>query len=110
MGRAAEVAAALGATVDLVAAHRPLLDDVGEVDEALRGVADRLGEKGLQVAVHLRRGDPASSLVDVAVEERARLIVVGASSRTGAGRLLPGTIAEAVSRDAPCDVLLVRAP
>jgi nucleotide-binding universal stress UspA family protein/GNAT superfamily N-acetyltransferase len=110
VGRAAEVAAALGATVELVSAHRPLLDDVDEVDQALREVAGQLEEDGLQVEVHLRRGDPASSLVDVAVEERARLIVVGASSRPRAARLLPGAIAEAVTRDAPCDVLVVRAP
>jgi nucleotide-binding universal stress UspA family protein len=110
VARAAEVAAALGATVELVSAHRPLLDDVDEVDEALHELADRLEENGLQVEVHLRRGDPAASLVDVAVEERARLIVVGASSRAGAVWLLPGAIAEGVIRDAPCDVLVVRAP
>lgn len=108
--RAAEVASVLGATVELVTAHRPVLDDVGEVEEALRGVARGLSENGLEVSVHMRRGDPASSLVDVAAEERARLIVVGVSSRTGAARLLPGSIAEAVARDAPCDVLVVRGP
>jgi len=62
------------------------------------------------VSVHVRRGDPASSLVDVAVEERARLIVVAVSARTGPARLLSGSVAETVASEAPCDVLVVRGP
>jgi nucleotide-binding universal stress UspA family protein len=106
--RAAELARALGCSIQLVGSQTRLLGDVNELEEAVEEVARQLRARGLDVAVHVRRGDPAASLVDIAAEERARLIVVGASPRTGAGRLLPPGIGAVVGRQAPCDVLLVR--
>jgi nucleotide-binding universal stress UspA family protein/GNAT superfamily N-acetyltransferase len=106
--RAAELAQALGSDIHLVASQTRLLGDATELEAAVDEVARDVRERGLDVEVHVGRGDPAASLVDVAAEQRARLIVVGAGTRTGAGRFMPAGIGEAVARQAPCDVLVVR--
>jgi len=49
-------------------------------------------------------GDPASEIVALAKDEKADLIVMGTHGRTGLGRLLMGSTAEAVVRRAPCPV------
>jgi nucleotide-binding universal stress UspA family protein/RimJ/RimL family protein N-acetyltransferase len=95
-----------GATVHLVAAHRVLLDDRGEFDALLREAAERLRAGGIDVDVHLRRGDPAEALMDVAAEHEARLIVVG--PRDLSGGLLQSSVSDDVAHRAPCNVLLFR--
>jgi nucleotide-binding universal stress UspA family protein len=52
-------------------------------------------------------GDPRSVIVDQAVTVQADLIVLGTRGRRGLSRLLLGSVAEAVVRDAPCPVLTV---
>ena len=49
-------------------------------------------------------GDPAGEIVALAKEEKVDLIVMGTHGRTGLGRLLMGSVAEAVVRRAPCPV------
>jgi nucleotide-binding universal stress UspA family protein len=105
---AAELAEAFGAGLELVGVRGPVFDGGEDVLAALEATARKLRARGLRVAEHLRRGDPVASLVDVAAEHRARLIVVGAPDRSGAARLLAGDVPHAVARHAPCDVLLVR--
>ena len=77
-------------------------------DEDLDALADELRERGVEVRTHVRRGAIVASLVDVAAEQQARLIVVDASDRSAAARLLTGDMPYAVARNAPCDVLLLR--
>jgi nucleotide-binding universal stress UspA family protein len=52
-------------------------------------------------------GDPQATIVDQAVSNRADLIVMGTHGRRGFRRLLLGSVAEAVLREAPCPVLTV---
>lgn len=49
-------------------------------------------------------GDPAGEIVALAQQEKADLIVMGTHGRTGLGRLLMGSVAEAVVRRSPCPV------
>jgi len=49
-------------------------------------------------------GDPAGEIVALAAQEKVDLIVIGTHGRTGLGRLLMGSVAEAVVRRAPCPV------
>jgi universal stress protein A len=49
-------------------------------------------------------GDPAAEIVALAEQEKVELIVLGSHGRTGLGRLLMGSVAEAVTRRAPCSV------
>jgi nucleotide-binding universal stress UspA family protein len=55
-------------------------------------------------------GDPATQIVRVARQTNAELIVLGTHGRTGLGRLLMGSVAEGVLRQAPCPVLTVKMP
>ncbi len=58
--------------------------------------------------VDVAAGQPAETIVRVALERNADLIVMGTHGRTGLGRVLLGSVAEKVVRLAPCPVLTVR--
>jgi nucleotide-binding universal stress UspA family protein len=53
-------------------------------------------------------GVPWQEIVRLAVEEHADMIVMGTQGRTGLERLLLGSVAERVIRQAPCPVVTVR--
>ncbi len=72
--------------------------------------ARRIIDPGLDVAYRVAEGDPAVHLLHAARELDANLIVMGTHGRTGLGRLLMGSVAEAVSRKAPCPVLTLKTP
>jgi nucleotide-binding universal stress UspA family protein len=64
------------------------------------------------IPVHhvLLEGDPATEIVRYAQDAMIDLIVMGTHGRTGLERLLMGSVAEKVMRDAPCSVLVVKLP
>ncbi len=105
---AAELARLSGARLEVVAAHGFLVADARELRSTVSQAVERLRASGLTAGEHVRRGDPALVLTDVADEERARLIVVGAGERTKTARRLIGSVADAVAERSPCDVLIVR--
>jgi nucleotide-binding universal stress UspA family protein/GNAT superfamily N-acetyltransferase len=105
---AAVLARQLGCSLQLIWARRPIAETPAGVEPALALARRRLRRDGLEVEVHLRRGDAVAAVVDLATEQQARLIVVGASRRSAEARLLPGGVADSIARQAPCDVLLVR--
>jgi nucleotide-binding universal stress UspA family protein len=53
-------------------------------------------------------GETTSEILRVAEEEGCDLIVMGTKGRTGLARMLLGSVAETVLRQAPCPVLTVR--
>jgi nucleotide-binding universal stress UspA family protein len=55
-------------------------------------------------------GDAASEIVNYARDAGIDLIVMGTHGRTGVERLVLGSVAERVLRDAPCSVLVVKIP
>ena len=57
---------------------------------------------------HLLVGNPSAEIVRFADEHNVDLIVLGTHGRTGAIRLLMGSIAEAVVRKATCPVLTIK--
>ncbi len=57
---------------------------------------------------HLLVGNPSDEIVRFADEQGVDLIVLGTHGRTGAVRLLMGSIAEAVVRKAACPVLTIK--
>jgi nucleotide-binding universal stress UspA family protein len=59
---------------------------------------------------HLVTGEPARTIVKLAKEEGVDLIVMGTHGRTGLGRLLMGSVAEAVVRHALCPVFTFKEP
>ena len=56
----------------------------------------------------LRRGPPCDTIIEAAKGHRCDVIVIGTHGRRGVARVLLGSVAEGVTRNAPCPVLLVR--
>lgn len=63
---------------------------------------------GLEVSLAALQGtSPAMAVVDHAEKSGADLCIVGSHGRTGLSRMLIGSVAEAIVRHAPCDVLCI---
>jgi nucleotide-binding universal stress UspA family protein len=74
--------------------------DLGRMLEGLRP-----DDAALNVERRLEDGDPAETILGVARDEGADLIVLGTNGRGALGRLLLGSVANQVVRRAPCPVL-----
>ena len=79
--------------------HRETL---GKLAEARREIAS-FGEPIVEV------GDPRDTIVETAEKLGADLIVMGTQGRRGLSRVMMGSVAEDVIRQASCPVLAVRA-
>jgi nucleotide-binding universal stress UspA family protein len=66
--------------------------------------------EGVTIDYHLDEGPPAEEILRLAREEKCDLIVMPTHGRTGLARLLMGSIAEQVVRQAPCPVLTISKP
>lgn len=69
----------------------------------------RPSDPTIDVAYRVACGPIAEEILRLAGEEPCDLIVMGTHGRSGVGRLLMGSVAEAVSRRARCPVATVRA-
>jgi nucleotide-binding universal stress UspA family protein len=118
-----ELADGTGATVHLVAAYpgRSTLERLGMTARQdtvdMRGVAmdvlardeRRFAEAGFSVEKHAREGDPAHVIMDVAEEQSAGMIVVGARGTAGGGsRFMLGNVASKLAHHVPRSLLIVR--
>ena len=56
----------------------------------------------------VRRGMPSQGICDEATAQKADLIVMGSHGRTGLSHVLVGSVAEWVTRYAPCPVLVTK--
>jgi universal stress protein A len=126
---AAAIARAVDATVICVNVVEPIVPAVGytgmaetmpiaEMSEQMEESAEReLPDvmsceelRGLKVEEVIGHGDAAAEIVRVADEQGVDLIVISSHGRTGLGRILFGSTAEAVVRHARCPVLVVKPP
>ena len=57
---------------------------------------------------HVHRGMPSQAICDEAKAQKTDLIVMGSHGRTGLSHVLIGSIAEWVTRYAPCPVLVTK--
>jgi nucleotide-binding universal stress UspA family protein len=117
-----ELVRARGVAVHLVCAYpgRSTLERLGlsarQEPVDMRGVAAdvlaraelRFREAGFAVDKHAREGDPAQTIIDVADEQNADLIVIGARGTGGLGRFMLGGVAAKLSHHAPSSLLIVR--
>ncbi len=84
-------------------------DDADELAGRLRGL--RPSAPGVAVTHRLEHGEPGVLIPRVAAEWGADLIVMGTHGRTGLlDRMLLGSVAETIVREAGCSVLTVKAP
>jgi len=126
---AAAIARAVDATVICVNVVEPIVPAVGytgmaeampiaEMSEQMEDSAEReLPDvmrcedlRGLKVEEVIGHGDAAAEIVRVADEQEVDLIVISSHGRTGLGRIIFGSTAEAVVRHARCPVLVVKPP
>ena len=91
--------------------YAPELQDLSKDAYAL---VDRYGERlrgaGFVLDSAVERGDISDAIIESASGWHADLIVIGSGSHKGMGRLLFGSVADAIVREAPCSVLVVRRP
>ena len=81
-----------------------------EAEEYLAPISAALRSQGVETAWAIRRGRPAEEILAAARESGANLIAMATHGRTGLGRLLFGSVAEAVLRHAPVPVFMIREP
>jgi nucleotide-binding universal stress UspA family protein len=121
--RAAEIAKGSGTRVHLVTAYPDVptyretiassakaepIDLRQAAESVLAREARALEDDGIEVMTHAREGDPAEVIIDVAQEEGADLIVVGARGLSGLQRFLLGSVSSKLSHHAPTSVMVVR--
>lgn len=119
LDRAAELAQAFGSKL-IVTSVAPILISVGRgmgaidpVDPPAEHLAEleharaQLAGKGLDVEVQAAIGEPAETIVQLADERKADLIVVGTRELNVLERLLGQSVSAGVSHRAHCDVLIV---
>jgi len=126
---AAAIARATNATIICVHVVEPVVPAVGytglaepmpiaDISEQLEDSAERQLPKlaeceecaGLDLEEIIVHGDAAAEIVRVAAEREVDLIVISSHGRTGLGRMIFGSTAEAVVRHAGCPVLVVKPP
>lgn len=79
-----------------------------EAEAYLDEVAARLGKSGVACRAFVIAGEPADVLVEEARLRDVSLILLGTHGRSGLGRWIYGSVAEAVLSQSPVPVLLVR--
>ncbi len=113
------LARALGATLDVVRVGIPIVTagGMGEIPlifanedpmPYLKTVVERLAKEGVEATPVAMEGRAASELLRHATERGVDLICMTSHGRTGLSRVLLGSIAEEVLRNAPCPILIRR--
>jgi nucleotide-binding universal stress UspA family protein len=119
-----EIAGPLDMTVMLLHVLEPItpaaaegvvmIDDVEarqrEAEEYLAPIAAMLRSQGVDAAWAIRHGRAADEILAAATENGADLIAMATHGRSGIGRLLFGSVAEAVLRRASVPVFMIRQP
>jgi universal stress protein A len=85
-------------------------------DAVRRDLAERLrlmlqarhADVAIKIFVHARVGEPVHEVLEFAKELGADMIVLGSHGRGAMGRLLIGSVSEAVLHGAACPVLIAR--
>jgi nucleotide-binding universal stress UspA family protein len=84
----------------------------GKMEAAARTKLERLARQKAngkaRYRIEVMMGDPAVEVLQAAKRLRANLIVMATHGRKGLRRLVLGSVAERVIREAPCPVLTVR--
>jgi nucleotide-binding universal stress UspA family protein len=92
----------------------PIADISEQLEDSAERELPKLAEcaecEGIEIEEIIVHGEAASEIVRVAKVREVDLIVIASHGRTGLGRILFGSTAEAVVRHAPCPVLVVKPP
>jgi nucleotide-binding universal stress UspA family protein len=84
----------------------------GKIEAAARTKLERLARQKVgrkaRCETRVSMGDPGTEILHAAERLQAKLIVMATHGRKGVRRLVLGSVAEHVLREAPCPVLTVR--
>jgi nucleotide-binding universal stress UspA family protein len=119
-----ELARSLGGEVALIHVNDNARDFVGDTGIARGELIEQAAEDARRLLAGFRErlalkpstsgfvesGPAATTIARAAKDWPADLIVIGSHGRRGIRRALLGSVAEGVMRNAPCPVLVVRAP
>jgi len=127
--QAIQLASLCGAEVHIVNVYRPvsaahLANSAGvggpsfDIDSLNSGMenessiicsraADQAERAGVKCETHAIPGDPSDTLIDIAEQVSADLIVIGNRGMTGVKRFVLGSVPNKVSHHAPCSLLIV---
>jgi nucleotide-binding universal stress UspA family protein len=103
VGRAVDVASALGASLTILGVGDPT-----RLQPKLDALADACAGAPISIETQVEKGHPASVLIDVAREGGYDLLVVGNKGMAGLERLRLGAVPNKVSHHLPCSMLIVR--
>jgi nucleotide-binding universal stress UspA family protein len=102
------VLAAEGAAGMIESIEESFAEDQRDAATYVGDVARRVRAHGLNAQTECPDGDAAEQILACADELEADLIAMTTHGRGGLGRLMLGSVADAVVQRAPCPVLLVR--
>ncbi|WIV68037.1 universal stress protein [Natrialbaceae archaeon AArc-T1-2] len=77
-------------------------------ENLLGDVRDRADEKGVEIETEHVIGGVSRSIIEYAEEADVDHVAIGSHGRTGASRILLGSVAEKVARRSPVPVTIVR--
>ena len=77
-------------------------------EQVLNAVVEDGKNMGVEVQKILKLGNPAETILDVAKNLKVHTIVLGSEGKKGIKRVLLGSVAESVVRNAKCTVLVAR--
>lgn len=83
--------------------------EVQGANDYLASIVKTLEAEGLTVETATPLGEPATAILDIADQQGVGLIVMATHGRTGFQRLVFGSVADRVLREAEVPVLLIRA-
>jgi nucleotide-binding universal stress UspA family protein len=119
LGRAADLAEAFGTKL-IVTSVAPILigagrsagptdpsDSFGKHLQELVEARSKLGGRKIETEFVPAVGEPADTIVELAEERNADMIVVGTREPNVIERLLGQSVSQSVSKQAHCDVLIV---
>jgi nucleotide-binding universal stress UspA family protein len=84
--------------------------EIDESTEILSRAAERLARSGVRVRTLIGHGEVGETIVAEAQELHVDLIAMAAHHHGRLGRAIPGSVIDAVRRDAVAPLLLVRVP
>ena len=91
--------------IDYIQVDAVYEDAQSEALKKIQRITDRIGR--VPSRTYLRHGPVWANLSSIIADNAVDLIVLGTHGRTGAGKLLLGSVAEDILRHAPCPVLTV---
>lgn len=91
-------------------AHRPVARDEEErhaKEDILAGIAERNGDKNVEIETHFAWGNPVEIIREMAKKERANMVFVGRRGRSRISDLILGSVANSLAHSLGVPIVLV---